>query len=230
MKLDAYEYVGLVVPGSIPVFVLTLLSDPVREVIAKDGIDLGGFGIFVLLALVVGFLVQAIGNWIETIERWTGVDVSARLLKSKQIVTEIQRARLDTLLQAEGYPPLSAMSYENWRAIRAIMASHIRSNCSTSRLDTFVRMYGLGRGLAAAFLLSLAMTLAFPAHGETRWTYLLVLAGGTILAYSRSRRFSTQYLRELVVEYTRASALKRDALPEEIDITEAKIHHDGAPQ
>lgn len=62
---------------------------------------------------------------------------------------------------------------------------------------------GLAGGLTASFALSLLVALAFPVEGELRWTYLLMLAVGAVLAYSRARRLSSQYLRELVVEYIR---------------------------
>tara|TARA_R100001369_G_scaffold45511_1_gene71743 strand:- start:438 stop:740 length:303 start_codon:yes stop_codon:yes gene_type:complete len=84
------------------------------------------------------------------------------------------------------------------------MAAEVRAHDSNSRLDIMLRMYGLGRGLVSAFILSIGLTLLFPDAGAIRWKYLAVLGIGLVLSYARTRRFSQNYLRELVIGYMRS--------------------------
>ena len=64
-----------------------------RDVLTKDGISIGGLGIFVIISYAVGHLVAAMGNFIESLYwRFKGgmpsnwiVGPSPRLLSSSQI-------------------------------------------------------------------------------------------------------------------------------------------------
>lgn len=201
MTVDSYEYVGLAVPGSVLVFVLTLLSPDVRSVVAGGGLDLGGFGVFLLLSFVAGYLVQALGNGLERVESVLGVDVSGQMLRGREIVSHSQRLRLEACLREDGHTGAGTMTPAGWSATRAEMAAAVRRSGAAHRLDTFLRMYGLGRGLTAAFLLSLPVTLLFPRDGEIRLRYLAVLSVCALLAYLRTRQFSVHYVRELVIAY-----------------------------
>lgn len=206
MNLDPYEYVSLVVPGSVVALVLTLLSPDVRDVIAKDGIDLGGFGVIVLVALVSGFLLQSIGNVVEALETKLGLNPSELLRKrGSGPVSAAQFQRISRLLKEKGLGDIAEMSASDWRAARGEMAAEVRAHDSNSRLDIMLRMYGLGRGLVSAFTLSIGLTLLFPDAGAIRWKYLAVLGIGLVLSYARTRRFSQNYLRELVIGYLRSS-------------------------
>jgi len=203
MKLDPYEYLGLVVPGSVVAFVLTLVAPDVREVIAKDGIDLGGFGLIVLISLVAGYLLQSIGNAIEKVEVWTGIDPSEMLrFRGKGVVSASHLDQVGNLCRERGHDGLAAMSVDDWRAVRGEMAAAIRSKDPANRLDVMLRMYGLGRGLVAAFVLSMILVILFPDGDQVRWKYLVVLGIGLVLSYIRARRFSLNYLRELIVGYS----------------------------
>lgn len=208
MNLDGYEYVGLMVPGSVVTFVMTLLSPDIRDLVAKEGFDLGGFGVFVLVSLVVGFLVQAIGNWIEAVEKGLGTAPSERLRRGEGgIVSEEQFVRMRACLLSAGAGDPTEMTPKAWRSTQAEMAATIRAQGGSHRLDLFVRMYGLGRGLTSAFLLAICLTLLFPEAGAIRWRYILILAIGLILSFARTRQFSEHYLRELVIGYLRTRSV-----------------------
>ena len=68
MKFDPYEYNGIILPGSVVVLAVALLFPEVKELLGKEGISLGGLGVFVVASFIVGHIVQALGNTIE----WLG--------------------------------------------------------------------------------------------------------------------------------------------------------------
>jgi hypothetical protein len=59
-KLSFYEQVGIVIPGSVFLFGLVFYVPALRDVLAKDGISIGGLGIFVIISYAVGHLVAAV--------------------------------------------------------------------------------------------------------------------------------------------------------------------------
>jgi hypothetical protein len=64
-KLSFYEQVGIVIPGAVFLFVTMFYVPELRNVLGKDGVNLGGLGVFVLIAYAVGNLLGAVGNLIE---------------------------------------------------------------------------------------------------------------------------------------------------------------------
>ncbi len=65
-KLTFYEQVGIIIPGTVLLFGLLFYIPMLRELLAKDGVSVGQFGVFVLLSYAAGHLVAALGNAIET--------------------------------------------------------------------------------------------------------------------------------------------------------------------
>jgi hypothetical protein len=66
-KLSFYEQVGIVIPGSVFLFGLMFYVPALHDVLAKDGISIGGLGIFVIISYAVGHLLAALGNVIENL-------------------------------------------------------------------------------------------------------------------------------------------------------------------
>ena len=64
-KLSFYEQVGIVIPGAVFLFVTMFYLPELRNVLGKDGVNLGGLGVFVLIAYAMGHLLGAVGNLIE---------------------------------------------------------------------------------------------------------------------------------------------------------------------
>src|SRR5262245_1932027 len=60
-----YEQVGIVIPGSVFLVGLLFYFPALHELMAKDGVTLGQFGIFLLLSYAAGHLLAAFGNAIE---------------------------------------------------------------------------------------------------------------------------------------------------------------------
>jgi hypothetical protein len=66
-KLSFYEQVGIVIPGAGFLFGLLFYIRDLRDLLAKDGVSIGGLGIFVIISYAVGHLLAALGNGIENL-------------------------------------------------------------------------------------------------------------------------------------------------------------------
>src|SRR5262245_47925268 len=64
-KMTFYEQVGIVIPGSVFVVGLLFYFPALNALMAKDGVTLGQFGIFLLLSYASGHLLAAVGNALE---------------------------------------------------------------------------------------------------------------------------------------------------------------------
>ena len=62
---DFYEYAGFIIPGAVLVMAVVWLFPESRALVGKDGVTLGEFGLFVIIAYAAGQLVQAVGNGLE---------------------------------------------------------------------------------------------------------------------------------------------------------------------
>jgi hypothetical protein len=92
-KLSFYEQVGIVIPGAVLLFVAMFYLPELRDILGKDGINLGGLGVFVLIAYATGHVLAAIGNLVEAVywrtragmpTNWV-VGIRPRLLSPEQI-------------------------------------------------------------------------------------------------------------------------------------------------
>lgn len=125
--------------------------------LAKDGISIGGLGIFVIISYAVGHLLAALGNGIENLySRWKGgmpsnwiVGPSPRLLSSSQIgkIQALTASRLGLSV-----PPFTELSESAWFPIFRQIYSDVERHGKPGRGDTFNGIYGLNRGLSAATL------------------------------------------------------------------------------
>ena len=207
MKFDAYEYISIATPGSILLFTLILLYPQIKETISSNGFDLGGLGIFLILSFSAGHVIQAAGNMLETLLVILQCDVSNRFLRDdQQLLEPIQKSRLSLMLTEKMHIDLNKLTSDEWKSIRSEMASHIRGNGGGERLNTFVRIYGLSRGLAIAFITSSILFYIFSNSHSFLISLLLFIA--SILSFLRMQRFSKHYLRELSLEYLRIMSVR----------------------
>jgi hypothetical protein len=64
MKMSFYEQLGIVIPGSVLMFGLTLYYPALQLITGKDGLSVGDLGLFVLIAYAAGHLVaQSRTHW-----------------------------------------------------------------------------------------------------------------------------------------------------------------------
>ena len=62
MKFDAYEYTGVILPGAVVVLTACLLFPEVKDLLGKDGVSLGGLGVFVVASFSVSHPPASRGN------------------------------------------------------------------------------------------------------------------------------------------------------------------------
>lgn len=210
-KLSFYEQVGIVVPGSVLLFGLLLLQPDLRALFAKDGVTVGGFGIFVLIAYATGHLVAALGNVMETV-LWApfgGMPSNWVVRADSRLLTAQQLALLETLVRTRLRLDIAAvvgMPRNSWNRVFQQLYRDVLSN-GAGRVETFNGNYGLNRGLAASTL-ALAAALPFFAPGKWSLSLILLCAAGVYLY--RSYRFGVHFAREV---FTRFLLLPAEAPP-----------------
>ena len=199
-KLTFYEQVGIVIPGSVFVFGLLLFFPALQTVLAKEGVSLGDFGIFLLLSYAAGHLIAAIGNAAERI-LWPLVGgmptdwitkTEPSLLSAAQI--DLLEGKLEGRLGIKG--KLRGMDQKAWWPISRQIYADVAKNGKPDRVDTFNGNYGLNRGLAAA-----TFALACVAAVDGKWSMALVLLVLTVAYDYRAYRFGVYYGRELYLQF-----------------------------
>jgi hypothetical protein len=206
-SFDAYEYVGVIAPGSVVALGLIAQWPELRALIRIDGFSIGDLGAVVLAAFVLGHLVQGAGNILETV-LWApfGGMPSRWVLKPGRLISKAQREAL-----ARRLPELIDQAVNLDEIRRSEMASlvsqifsRVRSAGRADRIDAYNRTYGLMRGLTAAFLM-LAVWLAATQWPELKYAGFALVAA--TLAWFRAWRFGRYYGRDLYVEFLNLPAL-----------------------
>lgn len=62
---DPYEVIGVITPGAVMAMMMAVQWPAFRTLLGAEGLSLGGLGMFLLAAFVIGHLIQALGNLIE---------------------------------------------------------------------------------------------------------------------------------------------------------------------
>ena len=202
-KLSFYEQVGIVTPGAVFLFGMMFYVPGLRDVFAKDGVSVGGLGIFVIISYAIGHLLAALGNVIENLYwRMRGgmpsdwiVGPKPRLLTSAQIVKveALTVARFGLILS-----PFAELTRKTWFPIFRQIYSDVEKHGKPGRGDTFNGIYGLNRGLCAA---ALALALAILIMAPAQWIVSLGLVGVSLVYLYRMHRFGVHYAREIYNQF-----------------------------
>jgi hypothetical protein len=200
---DTYEYIGIITPGAVLLTVLMLLFPEMRSQIGgKEGIQLGGLGIFLILSFVLGNVVQSLGYvvvWLE--KKLFDGNASEHLLNPAcTIINRKQRADLKIALLGRLGADLDNLTPAEWRTTRTEMYGLVNAASKSERIDAFNRSYSLNKGLSAVFFVSGVLVLII-ASQPSIWG--VVLAAGSGLSFVRMRWFSECYTRELVLQFIR---------------------------
>jgi hypothetical protein len=202
-KLTFYEQVGIVIPGAVFLFGLMFFVPTLHDLLAKDGVSLGGLGIFVIVSYAIGQLVAALGNFIESVywrlkggmpSNWIA-GANPRLLSAGQIakVEALAASRLGVTSA-----PLSQLTGAAWFPMFRQIYSDVERHGKPARGDTFNGLYGLNRGLSAATL-ALAVAVIVLAPGQ--WVISIGLFGVSLIYLYRMQRFGIHYGREIYNQF-----------------------------
>src|SRR5258708_14984207 len=169
-NLSFHEQTGLLIPGATLVFGLLFFLPEFRALFFSDGVSIGGLGLFLLISYAAGPLAAALGSILEIVV-WLGrarpsewvVRENSPLLSPEQTdsLEQLirQRLRLDI-------GTVRGMSPRQWLPISRQIYADVMSHGKPARIDRFDANYTLNRGLAAAVLALVLISLAF---SETDW-------------------------------------------------------------
>ena len=202
-KFSFYEQVGIVIPGSVFLFGALFYFPELRSFFAKDGINLGGLGLFMLLAYATGHLLGAVGNIVESIYWKTrgGMPTNWIIGPKPRLLSSPQIARVEALIKARlgiDISPLATLVISEWYPVSRQLYSDVDRHGKPNRIDTFNGNYGLSRGLSAAMFSLAAMSMILD-RNHLLITLSLVLAGAVYLY--RMHRFGVHYARELYNQF-----------------------------
>lgn len=213
-QFDQYEFVGLIVPGTILIAGAAVIVGKYSLVSAVKEVSVGGLGLFAILAYVTGHLTDIVGGLIQ------GCWWAIRGMPTDRIIwgssrefdaatMQLLKEKIKAVLHVEVTLPNRAMpkkeSFSLTRRIYAAVAAAGRSE----RLDAFNRTYGLMRGLTVAFLLlaliaamhtNLPIEVGNAVNVSSSSISLFLFACGLGTFY-RMIHFGLTYARELFVQF-----------------------------
>jgi prolipoprotein diacylglyceryltransferase len=132
-KINLYEYSGIVCPGAALIIGLALLNPEYLPLLKE--MSIGAFGVFIIMAFILGHLISAIGNILED-----------------TIIGKPEK-HTNKFLKTKGYKKTS-------RDIYAMVAE----NKKMGRLDVFNRLYGFMRGLMISFAILFFCVDKYPCY------------------------------------------------------------------
>jgi hypothetical protein len=185
-KMTFYEQVGLVIPGSVFLVGLLVYFPALNAFLGKDGVSVGQFGIFVLLAYAAGHLIAAGANLLEMVlwrpfggmpTNWV-TKANPGLLTPQQVTSIEGKIRSRFGIAIEG---VVGMTDKVWFPMTRQMYADVAKNGKPDRIDTFNGNYGLNRGLSVA---TLALAVIAAIHGQW-WVFAGLLAAAAVYATER---------------------------------------------
>lgn len=200
-QFDLYEFIGVIVPGSIVGVLIVLEVDTFRSLLGADGMSLGGAGFFLIAAFVLGQFVQSLGNVVEQIVWQFGGWPTDRVRSSQQaLISSKQREQLESMVASMEDTSQSLKDYtpQDWKAVTARIAARVRGAAKPNQVELANRNYGLFRGIAAAMLLIIAWHVT---SVDRDWSVLTLLILLLIAAVARMRRFGNLYARNLYLAF-----------------------------
>lgn len=199
-SFDAYEVIAVITPGVVVAIMLAAEWPAFKSMLGDKGLSLGDFGLFVLVAFVLGHLLQAAGNLLEMIAWIPGGLPTNWVRKEGSLITSSQRQALQAAVsEMEGHTvDISTLDRKQWRSITTRAYGRLKAAGRSARVDVCNRTYGLCRGLSAAMIIGLGWYL-YAHHGA--WTEITLIAITTGAALWRMRRAGVHYARALVLDF-----------------------------
>jgi hypothetical protein len=197
-KLTFYEQVGILIPGAVLLFGIVFYANTLRDFLGRDGMTVGGLGVFIILAYAAGHLLAALGNLIEkALWRLFGGLPSNWIVGEKpRLLAPAQIARVVALAQVRFGLTVAApqdLTSKDWFPIFRQIYSDVEKCGKPARADIFNGNYGLNRGLCSA---SLVLTIATLFFLTAPWLLTSVLVICFLAYLYRMYGFGVHYARE----------------------------------
>lgn len=199
-KFTLYEFAGILIPGAISLFGISLSIPELKEVLLSD-VSFGDFGMFVLLSYAAGQLIQAVGNLLEYIWwKFKGgmptdwIRTGKHELLVPEQVKELEN-QIHNKLNIQLPKDLKDLSNSGWYSIVRQVNAYVQNKGNPERVEIFNAYYGLNRGICAALICLAVLTAIF--NGYKIAIVLFILS---MIALYRMNRFAKNYGRELFVQ------------------------------
>lgn len=200
-NFDAYEFIAVVIPGSVVALLLIFQWPDLKALIAGNGFSVGGLGLFTVIAFVLGHLLQGLGSIFESVFwAFRGMPTSWVRNTRQTLVSPAQRDTLVAKLAAmEGsciVPEQTRRSH--WQSMMSRAYGRVHDAGKSEKIDAFNRTYGLSRGLTSSFIAaSICIVFLYPSNKSA----LLLSLSMAILSLWRMYTFGKRYARALIQAY-----------------------------
>lgn len=202
---DFYETVGVIAPGMFLIIggVLLFLPNQQQNLMDIAKISVGSLGTGVILAFVIGHLLQAFGNILEKFWWWFWGGMPTDWVRSGRhyLIASMQRDIVQTKLRILLNRPvleISAIDQKDWASIIRQIYSTVFTSAKAARVDIFNANYSLFRGTSAASILLLAGSAIINCRAGGIESGLFVVFA---LSFYRMHRFAKHYASELFIQY-----------------------------
>ncbi len=202
--ISAYEYGAVIGPGALLLYGVMLMAPQSASMLNSSGLTLGDLGVFVLLSFVIGHVVQAVGNVLESIIwRVSGGWPTQRILMGRAIgksnrLSDAQRDAIRLSLARALRYDVSFGDDASWDVLSRAMYAQVSKAARAARIDSFNRTYGMLRGVTVV-LLGLSIASLILGKGPPTLGVIALLA--SVATLIRMLRFAGSYASELIVEY-----------------------------
>jgi hypothetical protein len=198
---DYYEFAGLLAPGAlISIYLIWKYPDLDRLFTGKD-LALGDFGLFIVIAFILGHIIQGLGNVFE--KRWWAMfggmpslwvrGQNNKLLGPYQ--TGVFERKAIKALKLNPKTKLSDYSDKDLYDLNRRIYTYVSLKTKTTRIDIFNGNYGLNRGIAVGFLVIAIATTSSELQNAGYGALFLACA---VIATYRMHRFGITYAKELI--------------------------------
>ena len=212
---DFYAVMGVTVPGATLLFGASLFIPELGALFTSKDFGVGNLGLFIVIAYVGGQAMQAVGNMVEWLWwlPWRGNPTDwvraqerrwqvLKRLGWKDYLADHQVRLIETRLHATlGLPSpcaLSSWSKHAWYGLTRQIHAAISAQGSIDRIEKFNAIYGLNRGMAAAFI---GLVVALLIKDLGLWAWAICCGVLAVLFLARMHRFGITYARELFVQF-----------------------------
>lgn len=190
-NFDFYEFVALIVPGSVLMVSIGFLLrvDLVASVLIPE--SLGALGVHVLVAYLVGHLLQGVGNYIEFAywKPWKGMPTDWPITRKKTNLFPEATASVLAFTKSSGVTDI-----RTWRSLVAQARSVVYFEGRANRLQYFNGTYSMFRGIVTTGLIVACFAWASPVNSALVYLAIVLAVG---ISLNRMHRFAVHYANEL---------------------------------